>query len=45
MMEMAAPLPKEGPGLQLRVEDITLVVPDGFQEETLERVLRVVRGC
>lgn len=45
MVEMVAPTAKESPSIHLQVEDVVLILPDGFQEETLARVLRVVRGC
>jgi len=37
----AAPLPH----LELRVDDVTLAVPAGFDDQTLARVLRVLRSA
>ena len=39
-----APAPRTGDRLELQVADVTLRIPDDFEERTLARVLQVLRS-
>ena len=45
LVELTPPRSAASSGLRVRVQGVTIVVEDHFSDETLARVLRVVRAC
>jgi hypothetical protein len=45
VVEVTPPPTRAGEPVRVLVDEIIIEVPDGFADDTLLRVLRVVRGC
>jgi hypothetical protein len=45
LVELAVPVKARPAGLRILVDDVTVEIADDFDDDTLARILRVVRAC